>query len=250
MRLVVLFLLAFLQLDQARAGEVQVYAAASLKTALDEVSALWLKETGNKATAIYAASNVLAKQIMEGAPADVFISADLAWMDELQSKDAIRSETRTNILGNTLVLIAPAGSGLRVELKPGADILGLLKGGRLATGETVSVPAGRYAKAALRSLGLWEKLEPRLAMQVNVRAALVLVARGEAPLGIVYASDARAEPGVEAVATFPENSHPPIVYPAAIVSASQSPGAQAFLDFLVAERATAIFEASGFLSLK
>ncbi len=250
MRFAVLFLLLVLQLNPARAGEIQVYAAASLKTALDQVSALWLNETGNKVTAIYAASNVLARQIMEGAPADLFISADLAWMDELQSKNAIRAETRKNILGNTLVLIATAGSDLTVDLKPGADLLGLLEGGRLATGETSSVPAGRYAKAALESLGVWEKLDPHLAMQVNVRAALLLVARGEAPLGIVYASDARAEPGVEIIATFPSSSHPPIVYPAAIVSASQNPDAAVFLDFLVADKAMAIFESNGFLPLK
>ena len=250
MRVVVLCLLFFMQLNPVRAGEVQIYAAASLKTALDEVSALWRKETGNKVTTIYAASPVLAKQIMEGAPADIFISADLAWMDELQSKNFIRNETRKNILGNALVLIAPADNGHKIDLKPGADILGLLKGGRLATGETSSVPAGRYAKAALQSLGVWEMLQPHLAMQVNVRAALVLVARGETTLGIVYASDARAEPGVEVVATFPENSHPPIVYPAAIVSASQNPDAAAFLDHLVAVEAMDIFAANGFHRLQ
>ncbi len=250
MKFAAFLLLFFLQLSPARAGEVHVFAAASLKTALDEVSAAWLSETGHKTTTVYAASNVLAKQIMEGAPADVFMSADLTWMDELQSKNLIRLETRANILGNALVLIAPAGSGLTMDLKPGADILGLLNGGRLATGETSSVPAGRYAKAALQSLGVWDALEPHLAMQVNVRAALVLVARGEAPLGIVYASDARAEPGVDVVATFPESSHPLIVYPAGLVSTSQNRDAEIFLHFLVSEKALAIFEANGFHRLK
>ena len=249
MRLVLLLLLFLLHAQAAHGEDVRVFAAASLKNAIDEAASIWAGKTGKHATGIYAASPVLAKQIGEGAPADIFVSADLAWMDDLEARGLVRGDTRKNLIGNTLVLIAPAGSSFKIELKPGADLLALLNGGRLATGETNAVPAGKYAKAALESLGLWAALEPHLAMQVNVRAALVLVARGEAPLGIVYGSDAKAEPKVEIVATFPPASHPPIVYPAALVTQSQNPDAAAFLDFLSADQSRAVFEANGFTLL-
>ena len=223
----------------------KVFAAASLKTALDEVLALW----GKDAQAVYAASPALAKQIAAGAPADIFISADEAWLNDVESKDLIRKDSRVDLVGNILVLIAPADSSVVIDLKPGADLLTPLNGSRLAIGETKAVPAGRYAKAALEKLGLWDQVASHLAEQENVRAALQLVDHGEALLGIVYGSDAKADAKVRVVATFPQDSHPPIVYPAAIIAASQSADAAALLDFLKSQPAEAIFARNGFTVL-
>ncbi len=227
----------------AQGAEVRVYAAASLRTVLDEINP-------GRGVGVYAASPALARQIIEGAPADVFISADTAWMDELEQRGLLKPGTRRNLVGNRLVLIAPAGSGLRIELGSGVDLLTALGGGRLAIGETTAVPAGRYAKAALQSLGQWQALAPHLAEQINVRAALALVARGEAPLGIVYASDAHAENSVEIVGIFPESSHPAIIYPAAMIAASTNLEAEAYLEFLHSEKAQAVFARYGFTTLK
>jgi molybdate transport system substrate-binding protein len=171
-------------------------------------------------------------------------------MDELQSRGLIQPQSRRDLLGNRLVLIAPAGAAKRIEMRPGLDLAALLGDGRLAIGETKSVPAGRYAKAALESLGAWNGVAGRLAEQVNVRAALQLVARGEAPLGIVYGSDAIADLGIEVVGVFPESSHPPIIYPVAIVAASTNPAARPYLDFLGSEPATAVFAKHGFTPIK
>jgi molybdate transport system substrate-binding protein len=234
----------------AQAESVKLFAAASLKNALDEVAAAWKKASGKEAVGSYAASPALAKQIAEGAPADIFISADLAWMDDLESKNLIAKDTRKNLLGNSLVLIAPAGEAKTIELKPGTDLAASLGGGKLAVAEVKSVPAGKYAKAALEKLGLWAGVEPHLAMAENVRAALTLVARGEAPLGIVYATDARSENKVEVVGTFPEDSHPPIIYPVALVAASANPDAKEFFAFLFSEDAGKIFASQGFQVLK
>lgn len=234
----------------ARAEPVNVFAAASLKTALDEINLAWRAPSGKEAVGVYAASPALAKQIAEGAPADIFISADLAWMDDLEKRGLIKPESRRNLLGNTLVLIAPAGSGLKVELKPGVDLLALLNGGRLAMGESKAVPAGRYAKAALQSLGIWNALSVHLAEQVNVRAALQLVARGESPLGIVYGSDASAETKVVAAGVFPQTSHPLIVYPVALIAGSKNRAALDYLAFLGSDAAAAIFMKNGFAPLK
>jgi molybdate transport system substrate-binding protein len=251
MRYFLLFLAVVLALPvPAGAADVNVFAAASLKTAVDEINGLWRAATGHGAIGVYAASPALAKQIIEGAPADIFISADLAWMDELDSGFLVNHDSRRNLLGNTLVLIAPKGSGLKIDLKPGADLLTMLQGGRLAMGETKAVPAGRYAKAALEALGIWDAVASHLAEQVNVRAALQLVALGESPLGIVYGSDAMAETDVDVVGVFPETSHPPIVYPAAIVATSKNPLATDYLDFLGAEAAAAVFVRNGFIRLK
>jgi len=226
-----------------------VFAAASLKNALDDVDAAFAKASGIKITASYAASSTLAKQIEEGAPADVFASADIDWMDYAQQKKLINDATRVNLLGNRLVLIAPKNSTLGdVAIGPGFDLAALASDGRIVTGDVRAVPVGRYAKAALEKLGAWTKAAPKMAMTENVRAALALVARGEAPLGIVYETDAKIEPGVKIVDTFPADSHPPIVYPfAATVRAK--PQAEPYLAFLRSAAAKAIFERYGFTML-
>src|SRR4051794_23886882 len=203
---------------QALAQEkpLTVFAAASLKNALDEINASFAKGAPNKVVASYASSAALIKQIENGAPADVFVSADLEWMAYGVQKKLIPAETRFNLLGNKLVLIAPKNSPLTdIKIAPGIDIAKLAGDGRIAAGDVKSVPAGLYAKAALEKLGVWAAAEPKLAMTENVRVALTLVARGEAPLGIVYETDAKVEPNVKIVGTFPAVSHPPIIYPAA-----------------------------------
>lgn len=244
-----LFTCAFLT-TPASADPVKVFAAASLKTALDKIGAAWSKAApGKSITTSYAASSVLAKQIREGAPADLFLSADLDWMDTLDAAGLLTVNSRKSLLGNTLVLVAPAGAGVALELKPGASLAAALAGGRLAVGDVTAVPAGKYAKEALQSLGLWVSVEGSLAQAENVRAALALVARGEAPLGIVYGSDAKAEGKVEVVATFPESSHKPIVYPVARIKTSSNPDAAAFLDFLSSPSAAATFLGDGFAVL-
>ena len=245
-----LFFFLALGLAAVRAEPVNVFAAASLKTALDEINVAWKASAGQEAAGIYAASSALAKQIVEGAPADIFISADLDWMDDLENRKLIKPDSRRNLIGNTLVLIAPAGAGLKIDLQPGVDLLSLLKGGRLAVGETKAVPAGRYAKAALQSLGIWDGLAANLAEQVNVRAALQLVARGESPLGIVYGSDANAETKVAVAGVFPETAHPPIIYPVAIIATSKNPAAPDYLSFLGSNEVLAIFAKHGFTPLK
>ena len=193
----------------ARAELVKVFAAASLKNAIDEIAASWKASTGKEAVASYAASSALAKQIIEGAPADIFVSADISWMDAVAEKNLIVTDSRKNLLGNTLVLVATAGSGKKIELKSGADIAGILGDDKLAVADVKAVPAGKYAKAALETLGLWQSVEKNLAMSENVRAALALVARGEAPLGIVYGSDAKSESKVEIAGVFPQDFSSP-----------------------------------------
>lgn len=237
----------------ARAEDVTVFAAASLKDALDAAAAAWQAETGNTATLSYAGSSQLAAQIQQGAPADLFVSAAPEWMDALEQEGLIDPATRVDLLGNSLVLVAHGADAPPVEIGPGLDLLGLLGGGRLAMALVDSVPAGQYGRAALESLGLWASVEPSVAQAENVRAALALVATGEAPLGVVYASDAVADDAagdrVSVVGAFPPGSHPPITYPAAAVAASGKPEARAFLDFLQTDRADAIFEAQGFTVL-
>jgi molybdate transport system substrate-binding protein len=238
--------------DGLRAAEktkpLTVFAAASLKESLDEAAAAYEKASGQTLRVSYAASSALARQIEQGAPADVFLSADLEWMDYLQERKLIDTRTRRNLLGNTLVLVAPASGNIApVELKPGVDLLPRLGGnGRIALGLTASVPAGKYAKASFVSLGVWNALQPRVAEAENVRAALMLVARGEAPLGVVYGSDAQAEPKVRVVAVFPEDTHAPIVYPVARIAASRNPRAAAFVQWLATPAASKIFRARGF----
>src|SRR4051812_29941402 len=227
-----------------------VFAAASLKNALDEVASAWARESGGKkATISYAASKTLAKQIEQGAPADLFLSADLNWMDYAQAKGLIRPDTRVTLLGNRLVLIAPKDARVTVDLAPGLDLAPALAGGRLAMGNVDAVPAGKYAKAALDTLGAWAGVKDRIAQAESVRAALLLVSRGEAPLGVVYQTDGAADPNVRVVGTFPEDTHPPILYPVAITTDSTSPDAPGFLAYLRGAAARAAFERQGFTVL-
>ncbi|TCQ20858.1 molybdate ABC transporter substrate-binding protein [Rhizobium sp. PP-CC-3G-465] len=231
------------------AEKVTVFAAASLKNALDAVNDAWQQQSGHAVTASYAASSALAKQIEAGAPADIFISADLAWMDYVAGKKLIREDSRSTLLGNRLVLVAPAADAKPVEIGQGFDLKARLAGGKLAMGAVETVPAGKYGKAALEKLGVWPSVEKDVAGAENVRAALLLVSKGEAPLGIVYETDAAADPSVKIVGTFPESSHPPIVYPIAILSESTHPDAAAYLDFVRSPAAKPLFEAQGFTVL-
>ncbi len=235
----------------ARADDkpVLVFAAASLKNALDEVNAGWHRESGKRTTVSYAASSALAKQIEAGAPADVFISADLEWMDYLAERKLLRADTRTNLLGNRIVLIAPAASTVTIEIGPGMKLAALLGDARIAMANTDAVPSGKYGKAALQALGAWDGIKDRVAQADNVRAALLLVARGEAPLGIVYSTDAAAEPKVKIIGTFPEATHPPIVYPMAILARSENAGTRGYADYLRGPAAKAVFERHGFAVL-
>ena len=234
----------------AFAGDkVTVFAAASLKNALDEVSTAWKADTGKETTTSYAASSALAKQVEAGAPADIFISADLDWMKYLSDRKLIAEGTLVNLLGNTLVLVAPADSQAAVTIASGFDLASILNGGKLAVGDVKSVPAGKYAKAALEKLGAWQQVEGSLAQAENVRAALKLVATGEAPAGIVYQTDAREENKVKVLGTFPEDTHPKIIYPAALVAASRNADAAEFLTFLQSPAAQDIFRAHGFVIL-
>ena len=230
---------------QDNAG-LTVFAAASLKESLDEAAAAYQQQTGIRVRVSYAASSALARQIEQGAPADVFVSADLEWMDYLQARNKLDVATRRSLLGNQLVLIAPKASKAQVDLKRPATLLAALGNGRLAVGQTRTVPAGKYAKASLESLSLWNGVKARLAESESVRAALMLVARGETPLGIVYASDAKAEPGVRVVATFPGESHPAIVYPVAALRGARSAHASQFVQWLGSPAADAIFTQHGF----
>jgi len=230
----------------AQDKSLTVFAAASMKNALDDVDAAFTAKTGVRIVASYAASPALAKQIEQGAPADIFVSADTDWMDYSIGKKTIDEPTRVNLLGNSIVLIAPKDSKIdNVAIGPGFDLAKLAGDGRIATADVKAVPVGKYAKASLEKLGAWTGAEPKFAMTENVRAALALVARGEAVLGIVYATDARVEPGVKIVGTFPADSHPPIVYPVA-ATATAKPEAADYLAFLRSSVAKAIFEKYGF----
>lgn len=223
-----------------------VFAAASLKNALDAIADDWRKDSGQAPVISYAATSALAKQIEQGAEADIFIAADQAWMDYVAEQGLIDASTRIDLVGNRLVLIAPKDVDLAVRLKPSVPLAALLGDGRLAIANVDAVPAGRYAKAALMSLGVWDEVKAKLAEGENVRAALRLVSLGEAPLGIVYASDANADPSVKILANFPEDSHPPIVYPAATLTRSDAPKGNAFLDYLRSPAARHRFEENGF----
>jgi len=230
----------------AQDKSLTVFAAASMKNALDEIDAAYTAKTGVRITVSYAASSALAKQIEQGAPADVFISADADWMDYATSKKTINESSRVNLLGNSIVLIAPKDSKVdNVSIGPGFDLAKLAGYGRIATGDVKSVPAGKYGKAALEKLGAWQAAEPKFAMAESVRAALTLVARGEAALGIVYSTDAKVEPGVKIVGTFPADSHPAIIYPVAATT-NAKPGTTDYLAFLRSTAAKTILEKYGF----
>jgi molybdate transport system substrate-binding protein len=240
---------------RAQTGDLVIFAAASLKNALDEIATDWSKAASKPMPKIsYAASSVLAKQLEQAAPADLFISADLDWMDYVEKKDLIKKDTRVNLLGNKIVLIAPKDSKVTVDVKQGFDLAKALvdekgAGGKLAMGNVDSVPAGKYGKAALEKLGAWGGVKDKVAQADNVRAALLLVARGEAALGIVYSTDAAAEPNMKIVGTFPEGSHPPIIYPAAVIKDSKAADAVPFLDYLKSTKARPSFEKQGFAVL-
>jgi molybdate transport system substrate-binding protein len=234
----------------AQSREVLVFAAASVKNALDDIDAQYQRETGKQINPSLAASSTLAKQIENGAPADIFISADLDWMNYLAEHNLIKPGTRKNLLGNELVLIAPKDNTTQLKIEPGFPLAKLLAGGKLAMADTSAVPAGKYGKAALQKLGVWSAVENQIAQAENVRAALELVARQEAPLGIVYRTDASVEPNVKIVAVFPEDTHPPIVYPVAQTAASVNPDAAGFLAYLESPKAASLFEKQGFTVLK
>ncbi len=228
-----------------------VFAAASMKTALDSLSADYLKSTGKAVTLTYAGSSALAKQIEQAAPADIFISADEEWMDYLAKKSLINPATRSDLIGNELVLIAPVDSKVAIDIAEGFKLAEALGEGRLAVGDVKAVPAGKYAKSSLTALKIWDSVESKLAQSENVRAALTLVARGEAPLGIVYRSDAAAEPKVKVIGTFPAATHAPIIYPIAVVAGSKvSEASRGFIDYLKSEAAQKAFLSLGFTALK
>ncbi len=233
----------------AQGRPVLVFAAASLKNALDDIVAQYERETGKRVSVSYGASAALAKQIEAAAPADLFMSADLDWMDYLDTRKLIKPGTRSSLLGNELVLIGPKSGAAKVTIGPGFPLAELLGDGRLATADPKSVPAGKYGRAALESLGVWSSVENRLAPTENVRLALALVSRGEAPLGIVYKTDAAADPNVRIVGTFPENTHPPIVYPVALTETAGA-DAPAFLAYLKSAAARLSWEKQGFTVLK
>jgi len=230
---------------RSQAAPVLVFAAASLQTAIDELTPAMTSATGVPVKASYAASSALAKQIENGAPADIFVSADLDWMDYLAERQRIRPESRVNLLGNELVLVAPVGQRLTLAIAPNFPLAAALGSGRLAVADPSAVPAGKYAKETLTNLGVWESVANRLAPAENVRAALLLVSRGETPLGIVYRTDALVDRGVAIVGRFPDASHAPIVYPAALTSTSAS-GAEKVLAFLRGPGARGVFEKMGF----
>ena len=226
--------------------QITVFAAASLKNALDETNAAFTRTTGIKVVASYEASSALARQIEQGAPADVFISADLRWMDYANEHKLTKPDTRLNLLGNKLVLVAPKDSTLdQVVIGDGFDIAKLAGNGRIAVADVKAVPAGLYAKAALEKLGSWAAAEPKLAQAENVRATLAFVARGESPVGIVYETDARIEPKVKIIGVFPDGSYPPVTYPVAATVNGKTTAAR-YLSFLATPAAKAIFERYGF----
>ena len=230
----------------AQARPPLVLAAASLQESLTAAADAWAAQGHSRPTISFAASSALARQIEAGAPADLFISADEEWMDYVALKALLRPATRVSFLTNQLVLIAPRDSRIALRLAPGVPLARALGDGRLAIADPAAVPAGRYAKAALTSLGAWPSVEPKLARTENVRAALALVERGEAPLGIVYATDARASTKVRVVGQFSAASHPPISYPIALLATAASPDAEPFRRFLISSPGRAIFRRFGF----
>jgi len=234
-----------LAIAEGQQQQILVFAAASLTDAMQEIGADYQKSAHVAVKMSFDASSTLARQIEEGARADVFFSADTAWMDYLQKRDLIQTATRRNMLGNALVLIAPAHSQIRLKIAPHFALAAALGDGHLATGDPDSVPVGRYARAALTTLGVWDEVASRVVRAGNVRDALMYVTRGEAPLGIVYSSDALVEKAVRVVDTFPANTHPPIVYPIALTQSART-GATAFIGYLQSPQGQKIFAKYGF----
>ncbi|MBI3196975.1 MAG: molybdate ABC transporter substrate-binding protein [Rhodospirillales bacterium] len=233
----------------ARSREVVVLAAASLKNALDDVAAAWTRQTGTALRISYAASPALARQIEAGIPADLFISADVRWMDHVAGRKLVEPASRFDFLGNEIVLIAGKDSRVDLRIDKGFALRTALGDGRLAMANVDAVPAGKYGKAALEALGVWASVADRVAQAENVRMALTLVSRGEAPLGIVYRTDAAADDKVRIVGAFPAGSHPPIVYPMALLASSTNPDAAAFVAYLKSPAARPFFEKQGFIVL-
>jgi molybdate transport system substrate-binding protein len=223
---------------------VTVFAASSLTDSMKAVADAYQTKTGTRVTLSFGASNTLAQQIDQGANADIYMSADSDWMDFLEKNNRIDKGTRHDLLSNRLVLIGGSGSAA-LTIAPRFDLAGALKGGRLALADPNAVPAGKYGKAALTALGVWDSVAGQIAPAENVRVALAYVSRGEAPYGIVYETDARVDPGVHVVGVFPQNTHPPIVYPVALTRTA-SPAAKDFLVFLSGTESRAIFEKAGF----
>jgi molybdate transport system substrate-binding protein len=230
----------------AAAQEVTVFAAASLTNAFEDIAKAYRAKGGGAVKFSFASSSTLAKQIESGAPADIFASADEQWMDYLAERKLIEPATRSSRLSNTLVLITPPDAKRTVDIKPGFDLAGMIGSGRLATGDPAHVPVGRYAQQALTKLGVWGAVAPKIARTDNVRAALLLVERGEAPFGIVYATDAAASGKVNVAGTFPADSHPPVSYPFAILAKRDRPEVKRFFDFLRGPEAQAIYRKAGF----
>lgn len=244
-----LFLTLPARAREAQKPELLVFAAASLTNVLGELSPVWTRSSGVNVKLSFAASSVLARQVEAGGRADVFICADQEWMDYLSQRGLIEKSTRRNLVGNRLVLIAPADSTVELRIAPGFDLAGALKGGRLAIGDPDTVPVGRYARSALVSLGTWDEMSDRLVRADNVRSAMMFVARGEVPLGIVYTTDALVDKKVRIVDTFPENTHAPITYPGATIRGASAAAAN-YVAFLAGPEAAAVWKKYGFLELK
>jgi molybdate transport system substrate-binding protein len=245
-RLLAALVLCLAPAGVALAADLTVLAAASLQGPLDRLAAGFSAAGGPKVRISFAASSALARQVEAGAPADAFISADSAWMDYLDGRGLIAAGTRANLLANELVLVAPKDSPVKLRIAPGFPVAAALGGGRIALARPDSVPAGKYAKASFVALGVWPSIQDKVAGADNVRAALALVSRGEAPLGVVYRTDAMADPGVRVVDAFPPGTHPPVVYPAAVVKGGQEAAAKRFLDYLRSPAARAVWEQAGF----
>ncbi|MCA3454990.1 MAG: molybdate ABC transporter substrate-binding protein [Rhodobacter sp.] len=246
-RIAMVALIALLMTRPAAAEEVVVFAAASLKNALDAVAADFQADTGHQVMISYAGSNALARQILQEAPADVFVSAAVNWMDEVEKGGLVLA--RRDLLGNSLVLIARGKDAPAVSITPGFDLAGLLGDGKLSMAMVDAVPAGQYGKAALEALGVWKTVEGAVAQSENTRAALALVSAGEAPFGIVYATDAVADDNVTVVGTFPADSHGPIIYPAALLRGASDAADRAFFQALSSDKAAARFREYGFRTL-
>ncbi len=244
---ILLFLCVLLLPLAARAQELTFFAAASLTDALKDVAALWVQQGHAAPRLSFGASSTLARQIEQGAPVNLFASADQKWMDYLAEKNLITADTRKDLLGNDLVLVVPADKPVHIVIGPGVDLAALLgPNGRIATGDPAHVPVGIYAEQALRKLGLWDSISPRLARTDDVRSALLLVERGEAPAAIVYATDAAISKQVTIAGVFPASSHDPVVYPFAVTKAGDTPEARALLAFLAGPQAQAVFVRRGF----
>lgn len=250
MRIILAAIIYLLAMPSApRAADLTVFAAASLGDALGDIAQDWRAQTGGNVVISAAGTSLLARQIANGAPADIFVAASVDWMDTLVDSGDIMADTRRDLLGNQLVLIGHGPAGPALAFGPDLDLAGQLGAGRLALALVDAVPAGIYARAALEHLGLWDQIADQIAQTDHARAALTLVARGEAPFGIVYASDARANDQVYVAANVPQGAHPPIIYPAAILQGSRHPDAAAFLDYLHSPAARAIWQDAGFVVL-